>query len=102
MATIRLTAAQAIVRFLVAQRVLLDGRDAPLSAGCWAIFGHGNIAGMGEALFHARDALPTLRAHNEQAMALSRRWAHRVNHVHAKDVRPHMLAQPSPGTLELP
>ncbi len=71
MATIRLTAAQAIVRFLVAQRVLLDGRDAPLFAGCWAIFGHGNVAGMGEALFHARDALPTLRAHNEQAMALA-------------------------------
>jgi len=71
MATIRLTAAQAIVRFLVAQRTLLDGQDAPLFAGCWAIFGHGNVAGMGEALFHARDALPTLRAHNEQAMALA-------------------------------
>jgi len=71
MATIRLTAAQAIVRFLVAQRTLLDGQDAPLFAGCWAIFGHGNVAGMGEALFHVRDALPTLRAHNEQAMALA-------------------------------
>jgi len=71
MATIRLTAAQAIVRFLVAQRTLLGGQDAPLFAGCWAIFGHGNVAGMGEALFHARDALPTLRAHNEQAMALA-------------------------------
>jgi len=71
MPTIRLTAAQAIVRFLVAQRTSLDGQDAPLFAGCWAIFGHGNVAGMGEALFHARDALPTLRAHNEQAMALS-------------------------------
>jgi len=71
MTTIRLTAAQAIVRFLVAQRTLLDGQDAPLFAGCWAIFGHGNVAGMGEALFHARDALPTLRAHNEQAMALA-------------------------------
>ena len=71
MATIRLTAAQAVVQFLVAQRTLLDGQDAPLFAGCWAIFGHGNVAGMGEALFHAREALPTLRAHNEQAMALA-------------------------------
>ena len=71
MPTIRLTTAQAIVRFLVAQRTLLDGQDAPLFAGCWAIFGHGNVAGMGEALFHARDELPTLRAHNEQAMALA-------------------------------
>ncbi len=40
-------------------------------AGCWAIFGHGNVAGMGTALSQARDALPTLRAHNEQAMALA-------------------------------
>ncbi len=71
MATIRLTAAQAVVRFLAAQRTVLDGQDAPLFAGCWAIFGHGNVAGMGEALFHARDTLPTLRAHNEQAMALA-------------------------------
>ena len=71
MQTIRLTAAQAVVRFLVAQRTLLDGQDAPLFAGCWAIFGHGNVAGMGEALFHARETLPTLRAHNEQAMALA-------------------------------
>ena len=71
MATTRLTAAQAVVRFLVAQRTMLDGVDVPLFAGCWAIFGHGNVAGMGEALFHARDTLPTLRAHNEQAMALA-------------------------------
>ena len=69
--TVRLTAAQAVVRFLVAQRTMLDGAEASLFAGCWAIFGHGNVAGMGEALWHARDTLPTLRAHNEQAMALA-------------------------------
>ncbi len=67
--TLRLTAAQALVRYLAAQRTHLDGQDAPLFAGCWAIFGHGNVAGLGEALYHARDSLPTLRAHNEQAMA---------------------------------
>jgi 3D-(3,5/4)-trihydroxycyclohexane-1,2-dione acylhydrolase (decyclizing) len=67
----RLTAAQAIIRFLVAQRTELDGKDVPLFAGCWAIFGHGNVAGMGEALFRMREHLPTLRAHNEQAMALA-------------------------------
>ena len=38
-------------------------------AGVWAIFGHGNVAGLGEALHAARDQLPTYRAHNEQAMA---------------------------------
>ena len=41
----------------------------PLFAGVWAIFGHGNVAGVGEALYAHRDALPTYRAHNEQAMA---------------------------------
>jgi 3D-(3,5/4)-trihydroxycyclohexane-1,2-dione acylhydrolase (decyclizing) len=67
----RLTTAQAIIRFLVAQRTEVDGTDLPLFAGCWAIFGHGNVAGMGEALFHARRHLPTLRAHTEQGMALA-------------------------------
>ena len=56
--TSRLTAAQALVRYLAAQRTTLDGVDAPLFAGCWAIFGHGNVAGLGEALYHARDAPP--------------------------------------------
>ena len=70
--TVRLTAAQAVVRYLVAQRTLLDdGTEAPLFAGCWAIFGHGNVAGMGEALQAARAAFPTFRGHNEQGMALA-------------------------------
>ncbi len=67
--TLRLTAAQALVRFLAAQRTRLDGQAAPLFAGCWAIFGHGNVAALGEALHQARDHFPTFRAHNEQAMA---------------------------------
>src|SRR5258707_2462576 len=61
--------AQALVRFLAAQRTMLDGAELPLFAGIFAIFGHGNVAGLGEALYQARDTLPTLRAHNEQAMA---------------------------------
>src|SRR5277367_1369511 len=69
MTTIRLTAAQAMVRFLSAQRVEIDGREQRLFEGVFAIFGHGNVAGMGEALFASRDSLPTYRAHNEQAMA---------------------------------
>jgi 3D-(3,5/4)-trihydroxycyclohexane-1,2-dione acylhydrolase (decyclizing) len=71
MATLRLTMAQALVRYLAAQRTELDGREQPLCAGVWAIFGHGNVAGLGEALHAARDVLPTFRAHNEQAMALA-------------------------------
>ena len=69
MTTIRLTMAQALVRFLAAQGTLCDGREVPLFAGVWAIFGHGNVAGVGEALYRHREALPTYRAHNEQAMA---------------------------------
>jgi len=74
MSTVRLTMAQALVRYLGAQRSDLDtgaGAGVPLFAGVWAIFGHGNVAGLGEALHGARDELPTLRAHNEQAMALA-------------------------------
>ncbi|NQW08919.1 MAG: 3D-(3,5/4)-trihydroxycyclohexane-1,2-dione acylhydrolase (decyclizing) [Alphaproteobacteria bacterium] len=69
MATVRLTMAQALVRYLTAQTTRLDGETVPLFAGMWAIFGHGNVAGMGDALWHGREALPTYRAHNEQAMA---------------------------------
>ena len=69
MKTIRLTAAQAMVRFLAAQKVEIDGERRRLFEGVFAIFGHGNVAGLGEALYAARDALPTYRAHNEQAMA---------------------------------
>jgi len=69
MGTVRLTMAQALVRFLCAQTTEADGDEAPLFGGVWAIFGHGNVAGLGEALHAAQDRLPTLRAHNEQAMA---------------------------------
>src|SRR5262245_15107383 len=69
MTTVRLTMAQALVRYLCAQASDVDGRQAPLFGGVWAIFGHGNVAGLGEALAGAGDRLPTLRAHNEQAMA---------------------------------
>src|SRR5438552_11500009 len=71
MTTIRLTMAQALVRFLAAQTSEIDGREYPLFAGAFAIFGHGYVAGLGEALYGARERLPTLRAHNEQAMALA-------------------------------
>jgi 3D-(3,5/4)-trihydroxycyclohexane-1,2-dione acylhydrolase (decyclizing) len=71
MATIRLTMAQALVRYLAAQRTEYDGQTVALFGGVWAIFGHGNVAGIGEALAAHRADLPTYRAHNEQAMALA-------------------------------
>ena len=67
--TVRLTTSQALVRYLSQQKVDVDGERLSLFAGVWAIFGHGNVAGLGEALWHARDHLPTYRGHNEQAMA---------------------------------
>lgn len=67
--TVKLTMAQALVRYLAAQRVDVDGAVTPLFAGVFAIFGHGNVAGIGEALQHQRERLPVYRAHNEQAMA---------------------------------
>src|ERR1043166_9403381 len=68
MAAIRITMTQALVKYLVQQKVEIDGAERPLFAGVFAIFGHGNVAGLGEALAAKRDALPTFRAHNEQAM----------------------------------
>ncbi|MBI3451257.1 MAG: 3D-(3,5/4)-trihydroxycyclohexane-1,2-dione acylhydrolase (decyclizing) [Rhodospirillales bacterium] len=69
MATVRLTMAEALVRYLAAQAVQVDRRVMPLFGGVFAIFGHGNVAGMGPALRAAGARLPTFRAHNEQAMA---------------------------------
>ncbi len=66
MKTIRLTAAQAMVRYLSVQ---MNGDGERFLAGCWAIFGHGNVAGLGEALHGVGDVFPTWRGHNEQGMA---------------------------------
>jgi 3D-(3,5/4)-trihydroxycyclohexane-1,2-dione acylhydrolase (decyclizing) len=67
--TIRLTMAQALVKFMSRQMAEIDGEKLPIFGGVWAIFGHGNVAAVGEALYQVRDELPTYRAHNEQAMA---------------------------------
>jgi 3D-(3,5/4)-trihydroxycyclohexane-1,2-dione acylhydrolase (decyclizing) len=67
-ATERATAAQAVVRFLAAQRVERDGEEQPFFAGMFGIFGHGNVAGLGEALEQAGDRFRYYQARNEQAM----------------------------------
>ena len=64
----RLTVAQALVRFLAAQHTERDGVRRPLFAGCFGIFGHGNIAGLGQALWESPDVLTYYQARNEQAM----------------------------------
>jgi 3D-(3,5/4)-trihydroxycyclohexane-1,2-dione acylhydrolase (decyclizing) len=66
--TERLTVAQALVRFLAAQHVERDGQRHRFFAGCLGIFGHGNVAGLGQALQQHHDLLPYHPARNEQAM----------------------------------
>jgi 3D-(3,5/4)-trihydroxycyclohexane-1,2-dione acylhydrolase (decyclizing) len=68
-ATVRLTMAQALVRYLAALRAETPQGAEPLFGGMFAIFGHGNVAGLGEALQAAGPDFPTWRAHNEQGMA---------------------------------
>ena len=68
--TVRLTMAQAIVRYLSSQySECLDGKIEPLFGGIFGIFGHGNVAGIGEALIECRESMPYLRGQNEQGMA---------------------------------
>ncbi len=67
--TVRLTMAQAVTHFLKKQMTVIDGKTVPIFGGVWAIFGHGNVAGIGEALYQVRGELTTYRAHNEQGMA---------------------------------
>ncbi|MBD8064985.1 3D-(3,5/4)-trihydroxycyclohexane-1,2-dione acylhydrolase (decyclizing) [Devosia sp. PTR5] len=67
--TVRLTMAQAVARFMTAQMTVIDGETVPIFGGFWAIFGHGNVAGIGEALHGVKDTLPTYRGQNEQSMA---------------------------------
>jgi 3D-(3,5/4)-trihydroxycyclohexane-1,2-dione acylhydrolase (decyclizing) len=65
---VRLTVGQALVRFLAAQQVERDGERHSFFAGCFGIFGHGNVAGLGQALQQHEDLLPFHQARNEQAM----------------------------------
>src|SRR5438093_12767943 len=64
----RITAAQALVRFLAAQHVERDGVEHRFFEGCFGIFGHGNVAGIGQALYQHPDLLTYYQARNEQAM----------------------------------
>ena len=71
METIRLTMAQAVVKWLTNQYTEIDGEQVPVFAGAFGIFGHGNVTCLAEALEPAQDELPLWRGHNEQSMALA-------------------------------
>ncbi len=71
MRKIKLTCAHALVKHLIAQKVYIDGQVKPLFPGVFGIFGHGNVACLGQALEENKDQLPTYRGHHEQNMALT-------------------------------
>ena len=98
MKTIRLTTAQALVKFLVAQRIMIDGREEKLFPGVLAIFGHGNVTSLGVALDEERKNIRTWRGQNEQGMALAA-----VGFAKAKRRQQIMVASSSigPGALNM-
>ncbi len=71
MKKIKLTCAHALVKHLIAQKIYIDGKVEPLFPGAFGIFGHGNVACVGQALEENKDKLPTYRGHHEQNMALT-------------------------------
>ncbi len=71
MTTIRLTTAQAIVRWLENQWIGIDGAEVRVCGGGFGIFGHGNVTCLGEALYGAQDTLPLYRGQNEQGMGFA-------------------------------
>ena len=92
MSTVRLTMAQALVRYLTRQFTVVDGAEVPLFPGVFAIFGHGNVTCLSEALYEVRDAFPTWRGQNEQSMALAA-----IGFTKAKRRRQIMVATSSIG-----
>lgn len=71
MKKIKLTCAHAIVKHLISQKILINGKKKPLFAGVFGIFGHGNVACLGQALQENQEEFPTWRGHHEQNMALT-------------------------------
>ena len=92
MKMIRLTMAQALVRYLCSQRIVIGAQEQPLFAGVFGIFGHGNVTCLSEALEAVQDVLPTWRGQNEQSMALAA-----IGFAKAKKRRQIMIATSSIG-----
>jgi 3D-(3,5/4)-trihydroxycyclohexane-1,2-dione acylhydrolase (decyclizing) len=92
MSTIRLTMAQALVRYLINQFTVVDGKEVPLFPGIFGIFGHGNVTCLSEALEEVKDVFPTWRGQNEQSMALAA-----IGFAKAKRRRQIMVATSSIG-----
>ncbi len=96
--TIRLTTAQAIIRFLNAQYIDIDGTRQRLCGGGFGIFGHGNVTCLGEALYEVRDTLPLYRGQNEQSMGFA---AAAYAKYHLRQRFMFCTASAGPGTANL-
>ena len=96
--TIRLTLAQAIVRWMANQYIVLDGQEQRLFGGGFGIFGHGNVTCLGEALHEHRDALPLYRGQNEQSMGFA---AAAYAKYHLRQRLMFCTASAGPGTTNL-
>ncbi len=98
MSTVRCTMAQALVRYLCNQFTMVEGERVPLFPGVFAIFGHGNVTCLSEALEAVKDTMPTWRGQNEQSMALAA-----IGFAKARRRRQIMVAASSigPGALNM-
>lgn len=96
--TIRLTTAQAIIRYLNAQFIEIDGTRQRLCGGGFGIFGHGNVTCLGEALYEMRDTLPLYRGQNEQGMGFA---AAAYAKYHLRQRFMFCTASAGPGTANL-
>ena len=71
MKTLLLSSSHAIIKYLIAQKIIIDGKKMPLFAGAFGIYGHGNVACIGQAMEEYKNELPGYRGHHEQYMALT-------------------------------
>ncbi|HJS07871.1 MAG TPA: 3D-(3,5/4)-trihydroxycyclohexane-1,2-dione acylhydrolase (decyclizing) [Pirellulales bacterium] len=96
--TVRLTTAQAIVRYLANQFIEIDGIETRVCGGGFGIFGHGNVTCLGEALYGVRDILPLYRGQNEQSMGFA---AAAYTKYHLRQRFMFCTASAGPGTANL-
>ena len=71
MKTTPLSCSHAIIKYLISQKIIIDGEKKPLFPGAFAIYGHGNVACIGQAMEEFQEQLPGYRGHHEQNMALT-------------------------------
>ncbi|MEL6202878.1 MAG: 3D-(3,5/4)-trihydroxycyclohexane-1,2-dione acylhydrolase (decyclizing) [Pseudomonadota bacterium] len=96
--TVRLTVAQAIVRYLLNQYIEIGGREVRVCGGGFGIFGHGNVPCLGEAIYHVHEELPLYRGQNEQSMGFA---AAAYAKYHLRQRFMFCTASAGPGTANL-